>query len=244
MKKKYIAVIITCVILIAAGICYCVSYFGMGTTIPVITDLGGEGTESPGVKVNSIADPGMDTAATSAVGASGTGNSPDKPVTEGSSEGKAIEEDEAAYLYVHLCGAVEHPSVYRAVKGSRLVEIIDLAGGLTKDAAGDYINQAMIVEDGQRIYIPTGEEVRELPSVDYISGGSENNRSEDSGLIDINEADKEELMSLPGIGQAKADSIIEYRNAGGGFQSIEDLMNVPGIKEGLFHQVSSYITIK
>jgi competence protein ComEA len=63
-------------------------------------------------------------------------------------------------------------------------------------------------------------------------------------LININLAGKEELMNLPGIGEAKAASIIEYRSANGHFQTIEELMKIPGIKEGLFNKVSSYITVK
>ena len=65
----------------------------------------------------------------------------------------------------------------------------------------------------------------------------------DEGKININTADKEDLKTLPGIGDAKADSIISYRESNGGFQAIEDLMNVEGIKEGVFNKIKDKITV-
>ena len=156
--------------------------------------------------------------------------------------------DEAMYIYVHVCGAVIDPGVYRIESGARLVNLIELAGGLTGDADGDYINQAMLVEDGQRIYIPTRDEVNSLSEGDnittvYITGDIGENQQDTVPLIDINQADEEAFMSLPGIGQAKASNIMTYRSKKGKFKTIEELMNIPGIKEGLFQQISSYITV-
>jgi competence protein ComEA len=135
-----------------------------------------------------------------------------------------------------------------------------LSGGFTKEAAGDYINQAQPVYDGQRIYIPTQDEVKELPVAEYVAGqalsveqstltntGDTNNtgsKDTSSTLVNINTANAEELMNLPGIGQAKANSIIDYRTTKGDFKTIEDLMSISGIKEGLFNQISSYIIAK
>lgn len=162
----------------------------------------------------------------------------------------ALEQEEVG-IYAHICGAVVNPGVYQAKAGARVADFIALAGGLTSDADGDYINQAEIVTDGQRIYIPTKEEVESLVLHDYLQGyrsQEDQKASEDSAkgqaLININEASAEKLMELPGIGQAKANSIIEYRNQHGAFQSTEELMNIPGIKEGLFNQIASKITVK
>ncbi|NLK75488.1 MAG: hypothetical protein GX288_09405 [Clostridiales bacterium] len=149
-------------------------------------------------------------------------------------------------IYVHVCGAVVNPGVYNGSYGSRIVDFIKLAGGLTEDAAGDYINQAQLAMDGQRLYIPTMEEVKELPTEAFIQGdtGDTGASGNVSKLVNINTADASELMSLPGIGQSKANSIIEYRKANGKFKTIEDLMKINGIKEGLFNKISPYITIK
>jgi len=142
---------------------------------------------------------------------------------------------------------VINPGVYPAKEEARIVDLIKLAGGLTKGAAGDYINQAQLVTDGQRIYIPNQEELKELSTADYIAGEQKDTAStnteggEESALININTADKEELMSISGIGEVKATSIIAYREKNGKFNAIEELMNIPGIKEGLFSQISYMI---
>ena len=73
------------------------------------------------------------------------------------------DKDNSTVIYVHLCGEVMNSGVYEVATGSRVIDLIELAGGLTKEAAGDYINQALVVSDGQRIYIPSLEEIKELP---------------------------------------------------------------------------------
>jgi len=101
------------------------------------------------------------------------------------------------------------------------------------------------VEDGQRIYIPTKEELKELSVQDYITGDKSNQAdSQAVRKVNINTADENELMTLPGIGQAKARSIIEYRKKNGSFKSITDLTNIPGIKEGLLARIEDMITVK
>jgi competence protein ComEA len=165
---------------------------------------------------------------------------------------KTAKVDTEALLYIHICGAIRKPGVYRATDASRLCEIIKMAGGLTPDADGDYINQAQAVMDGQRIYIPTRKETKKLSAGEYIGGDSSSDSSGDSkkrienntDLININQATQKELMELQGIGQAKADSIVEYRETKGKFKTIEELMEIPGIKEGLFSRISSHVTVK
>lgn len=152
-------------------------------------------------------------------------------------------------IYIHLCGAVQQPDVYKVTKGTRLIDVIRQAGGLTPDSAGDYINQAQLVMDGQRIYIPTKEEVKNRDAEELIRDNDSQNSIETqvtdttNHLININEAELNDLMKLPGVGQAKAQSIIEYRNTKGKFQKVEDLMKIKGIKEGLFQKIASLITI-
>lgn len=130
------------------------------------------------------------------------------------------------------------PGVYELAGDARVYEAIALAGGLNDAAAGEALNQASTVTDGERIYIPTAEEL-EKGIVDgqtaQVTG------TDNQGKININTAAKEELKTLPGIGDAKADSIISYREANGGFQTVEELMQVEGIKEGVFNKIKDRV---
>ena len=178
-------------------------------------------------------------------------------------------ENSIHYIYVHLCGAVKKSDVYKVEEDTRLVDVIALAGGLTEDAAGDFVNQASLLEDGQQIYIPTKEEVKEKTPLEYAvssplpnknnsssssnnssnsnnSNNSSNNNSKKSnnGIININTASKEELMTLSGIGEAKAKSIIDYRETHNGFKSIEEIKNIVGIKDSIYNKVKDSISVK
>lgn len=154
-------------------------------------------------------------------------------------------------IYIHICGEVKNPDVYKVKKDSRLIDVIKLAGGLTKNAAGDYVNQAAVVEDGQQVYIPTKDEVKNKTPVDYSVNNNENINqkqsiktiSEDtsSGKININTASKEELMTLSGIGEAKASSIIAYRQDNDGFKTIDEIKNIDGIKDAVYNKICDLI---
>ena len=144
-------------------------------------------------------------------------------------------------IAVHICGAIKEPGVYELEEGARLYDLIALSGGLNEDAAGDYINQAQKLTDGKRYYIPTVKELEDLSVAERIEGAENDDGDSKDKQVNINTADAAELLTLPGIGEAKAGSIIEYRNANGKFKTIEDLMNIPGIKEGLFNRIASRI---
>lgn len=150
--------------------------------------------------------------------------------SEGTKEGEPLD----VMIYVHVCGAVTNPGVYIVKENTRLVDVILLAGGFREEAQPDGINQASIVMDGQQIYIPSKDEVLTIQST----------HTEYSGKININKAGIEELMALPGIGRAKAESILKYRTDNGFFSSIEDIMNIQGIKESVFGKISDLIDIK
>lgn len=136
-------------------------------------------------------------------------------------------------IIVYVCGAVRVPGVYELSTGERVSSAVELAGGLKQDAASESINLAARLSDGERIYIPyIGEDI--TPEQDETLG---------SGKIDINSAGKDELMTLAGIGSAKADAIIKYRDSSP-FTSIEDIMKVPGIKEGAFEKIKEQIVAK
>lgn len=152
-------------------------------------------------------------------------------------ENRLLEDDSGSLIYVYVCGQVQKPGVYSMKKGDRMFQAVELAGGIlqTGDAAG--VNLAEPLYDGQKIYIPSFDEAE--------TGRREETAEEDAsdGLVNINRASKEVLMTLPGIGETKADAIVTYRQENGIFDSLEALMNVPGIKEGVYSKIKDRITI-
>lgn len=143
--------------------------------------------------------------------------------------------EKSAKVYIHICGAIKRPDVYEFDCEPRLVDVIKKAGGFTKKADRDSINQAQILTDGTRIEIKKKENASKQ-KVDGL-------KSEKSSLVNINEAKEEVLMTLPGIGQAKAAQIIAYRDEKGNFIKKEDIMNISGIKEGVYSKIKDLITV-
>lgn len=158
---------------------------------------------------------------------------------------------ENAAIVVHVCGAVVSPGVYMLDGGSRVYEAIDAAGGFSEDAAKDYLNQADMVPDGSRLYVPSIAEITEdvehaantLPETYGVKAPDNIANSSNSTKVNLNTATKEELMSLRGVGESKANAIIEYRTSVGPFRTIEDVMNITGIKEGMFNKIKDNITV-
>ena len=148
---------------------------------------------------------------------------------------------EESYVCVYVCGAVSISGVYYLPEGSRLYEAIELAGGLNSDAAENYLNLAEKITDGQQIYVPSQDETEGTDQSCLQLGGTAQN--EQDALININTAGTEELMTLSGIGSAKAAAIIEYREKYGLFNSIEDIKNVSGIKDSIFEKIKDHIRV-
>lgn len=164
----------------------------------------------------------------------------DKEKTEEEQAAPEEREDPAETVYVYVCGAVNAPGVYELKKDARVFEAISLAGGMTAEAAPEAVSQARTVADGEQIYVPTVREVQMQGAggEDIVTGNADV-----SGKVNINTAGKDELMTLTGIGEAKAQSILDYREEHGKFGSIEDLMLIEGIKEGVFNKIKEDITI-
>ena len=158
---------------------------------------------------------------------------------EGEIPDTVTEETEAERIcYVYICGAVAYPGVYALPEGSRIYEVIEAAGGMTEEADDTLVNQAEPVTDGMMIRIYTEAEALD-GTADVVLPDKEHT----DGKVDINAAGMAELMTLPGIGSAKAEAIVTYREEYGAFLSIEDLMNIPGIKEGVFRQIKEHIKV-
>lgn len=154
--------------------------------------------------------------------------------------GEEEKADPKGEIYVHITGAVKKPGVYIFEKKPRVIEVVEKAGGFKKNAATLGINQAELVEDGTQIVIKNRGDTKTSEGNPL---GQEQPEQEKSGLIDINTATKEQLMTLGGIGESKAMAIIAYREEHGKFKKIEDIMNITGIKNGVFDKIKSQIRV-
>jgi len=155
-----------------------------------------------------------------------------------------VNEEFSQVIHVFVSGAVKSPNVYQLPKGSRVYLAIQEAGGLLDTADPNYVNQARILEDGERVYVPTlGEVVQFEEGNTGSSTTSQETSNPESKLVNINTAEMEELMTLTGIGEVRAKSILLFREQYGAFRSIEDLMQVDGIKEGTFRKLRDKITV-
>ncbi len=136
-------------------------------------------------------------------------------------------------IFIDVTGAVNNPSVVKLPEGSRVYEALDAAGGLCENASVVSLNRASILNDGDKIYIPTKDE--EVIALETSPSPS--------GVININKATTELLQTIPGIGPATAEKIIEFRNSNGPFRSIEELMDVNGIGEKTFEKMREKLCI-
>ncbi|MBQ2106147.1 MAG: helix-hairpin-helix domain-containing protein [Lachnospiraceae bacterium] len=148
------------------------------------------------------------------------------PVTESPTE--------SIKIYVHICGEVNNPGVYELAEGSRIFEAVEAAGGFTEEAAQASLNLAQVISDEEQIVILSQEEAAEKARLE---------REQAAGIVNLNTASKEQLMTLPGIGESRAEDIIRYRKESGGFQNIEEIMSVPGIKESAYLKIKDSIAV-
>lgn len=163
----------------------------------------------------------------------------EEPITHFSEETKGNQEV-IDTMYVDIKGAVMRPGMYEVSSDMRLLNVIDLAGGLADSADSQRVNFSQKVSDQMVIYVPTvGEELTIMEEVQSVG----TTKDESNSLININQASKEELMKLNGVGEKKAEKIIDYREEHGSFQGIEELKNVNGFGEKSFESLEKYITI-
>lgn len=168
---------------------------------------------------------------------------PDQETTTEAEAESSIEQ-----ICVYVCGAVNSSGVYEIDPGDRIIDAIGCAGGFAEDADTDYLNLAEALWDGMKIYVPTVKEVSdgyagkpEVPRTAPASKtGSERNITE---KININTADIETLKQLKGVGDSRAEDIINYRENNGEFKKPEDIMLVPGIKNGMYEKIKDDIEV-
>lgn len=171
-------------------------------------------------------------------------------------------EKESEKVHVDIKGAIKEPNVYEMDKGSRIIDLINEAGGLNDNADTSLINLSKILSDEMVIYIYTKEEVKNSNLIDTVikvvekecvcpniqNDGCINDKLDDtitnkeSGLVNINTADLSMLMTIPGIGEQKAKNIIKYREENGLFNEISDITKVSGIGNSLYESIKEYIT--
>lgn len=162
------------------------------------------------------------------------------------------------FIFIDIKGAVKNPGVYKLEKGSRVIDAINVSGGLLKNANTMYMNLSKVLFDSDIIKVYTNDEIEEAfkeEKVEIIEpciceevicdldNNEQNNDKNVNSKININTASVQELDTLNGIGEAKAKAIFEYRNSNGNFSKIEDIMNVSGISETLFEKIKAFITV-
>ena len=164
---------------------------------------------------------------------------------EGTKKAAAVSETEAMApaFVVHVCGEVANPGIYELPAGSRIYEAVKAAGGFTENAAEESVNLASPIEDGVQIRIYSKEEAETLAAGAAPFDGFEASGEGKEPVVNLNTATKEELMTLSGIGESRAEDIIRYREENGGFQNIEDIMKVSGIKDAAFQKIKDRITV-
>ncbi len=240
MKKKKIWILAAVFILVCGGVCV---WFRMGDSFGKVRFESGSGEASAT----------RDTS-TEGTGADESGQT-DVPEHTGTPEGTEVlpNETEAPIvrvLYVHICGAVAKEGVYELTAGSRLTDGIAAAGGFTEEADTSFHNLAAYLQDGQKVYVPTKEEVKDMSVEERLTHGAfpETGTLSQQGVeakrkVNLNTADVSELMTLSGVGQSKAEAIIQYRTKVGAFSGIDEIKNVTGIGDAMFERIKEYITV-
>ena len=153
----------------------------------------------------------------------------------------SVETQNKNQIVVEIKGAINNPNVYWLEEESIVEDLINKAGGLTGSADTTGVNRAEKLKNHQLVDIPDKNNNENSNENVNILRTEKDNLS--SKLININTADEKELDSLPGVGPAKAQDIISYREENGGFQSIEDIKNVKGIGESSFEKLKDKITV-
>lgn len=251
MKYQKVKITLIALCVLGAGVCYGVNRSQEAPRTGI--SLTEESAHHSGEKVSKIEAAGDGRSGDDGLAGTGVQEADGvKPVSGGTgplaldgaedSLGSAGEET-ALPFYVHICGEVVSPGVYELKEGSRVFQAIEKAGGVTDQAAAEYLNMAEQVKDGMKIVVPGKEEVEAAKARGEISFRAEASSNVQKAKVNLNTATKEELMTLRGVGEAKANDILKYRESHGGFQRIEDIMKISGIKDAAFQKIKDDITV-
>ncbi|MBQ7525329.1 MAG: helix-hairpin-helix domain-containing protein [Abditibacteriota bacterium] len=154
------------------------------------------------------------------------------------------QEFDSTKVVVHVVGAVKNPGVYTLNRAARVVTAVNAAGGTTKDADTSMINMARRLEDGEQVRIPSNRpQEAVMGSAPVMSFSSVASGQKVIAKVNINKAGVQELDTLPGIGPALAQRIINYRNSVGRFNSPNELVNVSGIGEKKLAEILPHVTL-
>ncbi len=150
-------------------------------------------------------------------------------------------------IKVEIKGLVKNPGVYEISENSRVIDVINKAGGLLEDASTQNLNLSKKIVD-EDVIIVNSKEMEESNLNDYVNSNTNTsintqNKNVSDGLISINNATIEELETLPQVGEKKAIAIIEYRNQNGPFKSLDEIMNVSGIGDKIYSKIKDYIKL-
>lgn len=181
-------------------------------------------------------------------------------LAETTSTTSAVKE-ESTKLYFDIKGSVKKPGVYDFTQGDKIIDAINKAGGLTKNATTNNLNLSKKLTNEMVIYVFSKNELTTTKALESVSNASEckcetieiNNcvdknttnesTNNETSKININTDNKERLMTISGIGSSKADAIIEYRTKNGNFKTTEDIMNVSGISKTIYDKIKDIITV-
>ena len=167
-------------------------------------------------------------------------------VAELAQETVTSSEAESEFLTVDVKGAVKNPGIYQLKKTSRINDAIQKAGGLTTDADSKSINLAQKLTDEAVVYVATvGENAVSVASGTGQSStlGTSEVASQKGNKVNLNTANLSELQTVSGIGQKRAQDILDYREANGKFNSVDDLKNVSGVGAKTLEKLKEYVTV-
>lgn len=254
MKKQKVKILLTVICMLAAGICYSCS--GRTDRSEENSHVVMEVLKTEETSEDRDVQNGLISAETKAQEADSEDSGKE------SWEEPMARQRESVCFYVHICGEVRNPGVYEMEMGSRIFQAVELAGGFTEEADKDCLNMALEIKDGMKITVPSRQEMEEarvtalgqwieMPEDSCPGTGNPGSTGADgddlagsSQKVNLNTASKEELMTLRGIGEARAEDIIRYRQEQGSFQAVEEIMNVSGIKEAAFQKIKDSITVQ
>ncbi len=244
-----VAVLLCLVLAVSAGLCVA---SGAPSAFEVVSQEASSqvpGDAGGGGAAEGAGDGGNAGLAAAASGGDGkeSATSTQGEAAEGTPATVSLGEGKVACLCVHVDGAVAVPGVYYLDAGSRVIDAVEAAGGLTGSAQSAAVNLAGALEDGQQVLIPDKDDPSVAASASGAGAGAASGAGDASGqkggLIDINRATADELTALTGVGEATAEKIVAEREANGPFEAIEDIKRVSGIGDKKFEALKDAICV-